>query len=47
VCYRKILSACGGDDGIVPLVLERTKRFSEGKSEGYTQEECGKDVLNI
>ncbi len=27
------------DDRIAPIVLERTKRFSEGKSKGYTQEE--------
>ncbi|MBC8231015.1 hypothetical protein H8E77_15795 [bacterium] len=29
------------DDKIAPLVLERMKRFSEGKSKGYTQEELG------
>jgi len=26
------------DNSIAFLVLERTKRFSEGKSKGYTQE---------
>jgi len=30
------------DDRIAPLVLERAKRFSEGKSKGYTQEEVEK-----
>ena len=30
------------DDKIAALVLERTKRFSEGKSKGYTQEEVEK-----
>ena len=30
------------DDSIAPIVLERTKRFSEGKSKGYTQEELEK-----
>ena len=30
------------DDKIAPLVLERMKRFSEGKSKGYTQEEVEK-----
>ena len=30
------------DDKIAPLVLERMKQFSEGKSKGYTQEEVEK-----
>ena len=30
------------DDRIAPLVLERAKRFSQGKSKGYTQEEVEK-----
>ena len=30
------------DDRIAPIVLERIKRFSEGKSRGYTQEEVEK-----
>jgi hypothetical protein len=30
------------DDKIALLVLERAKRFSEGKSKGYTQEEVEK-----
>jgi len=30
------------DDSIAPTVLERTKRFSEGKSKGYTQKEVEK-----
>lgn len=30
------------DDKIAPIILERTKRFSEGKSKGYTQEEVEK-----
>jgi len=32
----------GEDDKIANLVLERTKRFSEGKSKGHTQEEVEK-----
>jgi len=34
------------DDKIAPIVLERTKRFSEGKSKGYTQEEVEK-ILGV
>jgi hypothetical protein len=30
------------DDDIASIILERTKRFSEGKSKGYTQEEVEK-----
>ena len=30
------------DDKIAPLVVERMKRFSEGKSKDYTQEEVEK-----
>ena len=30
------------DNSIASLVLERAKRFSEGKSKGYTQEEVEK-----
>ena len=30
------------DDRIAPLVFERTRRFSEGESKGYTQEEVEK-----
>jgi hypothetical protein len=30
------------DDSIAPIVLERAKRFSEGRSKGYTQEEVEK-----
>ena len=41
---EKLLAAeeeyeASADDSIASLVLERTKRFSEGKSKGYTQEE--------
>jgi hypothetical protein len=30
------------DDSIAPIVLERTERFAEGKSKGYTQKEVEK-----